>query len=187
MKLLKGVIMLFIYLFIDNTLLNKQNFYYNKIYNIKSEVCNNIYINKTPIINNNIINISNTLIKNNNIIENCHCIYINKIIEDINIYNILIYIYNKIIIFLGNILIMFIFIKTEDIKTKNLIFNKISLKINYDINLDICAICYTNYKLNSKIRKIIKCKHIYHEDCLKEWIIEYNKKTCPLCRCNIFL
>jgi len=186
MKLLKGIIIFFIYLFIDNSLLNKQNFYHDKIYNIKSEVCNNIYLNKTPIINNTNINISYALINNNNIIENCHCVYIYKIKQDINIYNIFIYIYNKIIIFLVNILIIFIFIKTEDIKNKNLIFNQISLKINYDINLDVCAICYTDYKLNSKIRKIIKCNHNYHEHCIKEWIIEYNNKTCPLCRCNIF-
>ena len=129
MKLLKSVIIFFIYLFIDNTLLNKETFYYNKIYNIKSEVCNNIYINKTPIINNTNINISYALIKNDNIIANCHCVYIYKMNEEFNIYKILIYIYNKIIIFLENILIMFILIKIEDIKHKNLIFNKISLHL----------------------------------------------------------
>ena len=42
MNLIKGVLLFFVYLFIDNTLLSKDTIYYNKMYNIKSNVCNNI-------------------------------------------------------------------------------------------------------------------------------------------------
>jgi hypothetical protein len=45
MNLIKGVILFFVYLLVDNTLLTKDTIYYNKIYNIKSKVCNNIYLN----------------------------------------------------------------------------------------------------------------------------------------------
>jgi len=173
-----------IYLFLDNNLLNKDIFYNNKIYNIKLDVCNNIHLNKSPIICNNFhtINTFNTLNKFNNTVENCQCIYSYKIKQEISLYKILIYTGNKIIIFCGMNLIIFIFLKTQDIKNKNLIFNQITMKINYDFNLDKCSICYNIYKFNTKICKIRKCNHIYHEDCIKEWIIEYNNRTCPLCR-----
>ena len=173
-----------IYLFIDNNLLyknsmNSKNIMNSKIYNIKLDVCNNIHLNRSPIIYNN-LNPFYTI--NNNTIENCKCIYTYKIKQEISLYNILLYTSNKIIIFTGINLIIFIFLKTQDIKKKNLIFNQITTKIYYDSNLDICSICYNTYNFNTKICKIIKCNHIYHEDCIKEWIIEYNKKTCPLCR-----
>lgn len=177
------LIYFFIYLFLDNILLNKnimnsKNIMNRKIYNTKIDVCNNIHLNRSPIIYNNL----NPIYIINNTIENCKCIYTYKIKQEISLYNILIYTSNKIIIFSGINLIVFIFLKTQDIKKKNLIFNKIILKINYNSNLDICSICYNTYNFNTRICKIIKCNHIYHEDCIKEWIIEYNNKTCPLCR-----
>ena len=192
MNLIKRVIIFFIYLLIDYNLLNKDKIYYNKIYNIKSNVCNNIYLNISPIINNSYLNIlpitnnSYDIKKHNNIMKNCQCIYTYKIKKTVHIIRLFIYIYDKLLIFLGNSLIILIFMKNQEIKNKMLILNKITKKVNYDINFDDCSICYIDYKFNSKIRKIIKCSHIYHEDCIKQWIIEYNNKTCPLCRCDVF-
>ena len=171
------LIYLLIYLFIDNNLLNKNIIFNNKINNIKINVCNNIHLNRSPIDNN-----LNLFYTNNNTIENCQCIYTYKIKPEISLYKILIYTSNKIIIFFIINLIIFIFLKNQDIKKKNLIFNQITTRLNYDTNFDECSICYNPYKFNTKICKIIKCNHIYHEDCIKEWIIEYNNRTCPLCR-----
>jgi hypothetical protein len=171
------LIYLLIYLFIDNNLLNKNIIFNNKINNIKINVCNNIHLNRSPIDNN-----LNLFYKNNNTIENCQCIYTYKIKPEISLYKILIYTSNKIIIFFGINLIVFILLKIQDIKKKNLIFNQITMRISHDTNFDECSICYNTYKFNTKICKIIKCNHIYHEDCIKEWIIEYNNRTCPLCR-----
>jgi len=183
MNLIKSVILFFIYLFIDNTLLNKDTIYYNKIYKIKSNISlieNNSYLNLLPFTNN-----SYHLKKNNNIVKFYQCVYTYKIKKEINIKYLFIYIYNKLLIFLGHNLMIFLFIKNQEIKNETLILNQITKRVNYDINFDECSICYTNYKFYSRIRKIIKCPHIYHEDCIKKWIIEYNNKTCPLCRCTV--
>ena len=182
---MKLLIYFFIYLFIDNTFLNKDDVYNNKVYNVKSYVCNDMYLNISPISYNN-LNIAYNPIKYNNTIEDCQCIYINKIKKEIRIYRVFLYIYSKIIIFSVNSIIVFIFIKIQDIKNKDLIINQITIRINYDINYNECSICYSSYKFNNKICKIIKCHHIYHENCINEWIIKYNNKTCPLCRSNIF-
>ena len=49
---------------------------------------------------------------------------------------------------------------------------------------DICTICQTNYDDseidNQLIVKIFKCGHIFHENCILEWLVRSN--TCPLCR-----
>jgi len=180
MNLIKSVILFFVYLFIDNTLFNKDTIYNNKIYYIKSNIYNNISQNLLPLTNNSYH------IENNNIIKYSQCVYTYKIKKEINIKYLFIYIYNKLLIFLGNNLIIFLFIKNQEIKNKKIILNQITKRVNYDTNFDECSICYTNYKFYSRIRKIIKCPHIYHEDCIKKWIIEYSNKTCPLCRCNVF-
>jgi hypothetical protein len=41
-----------------------------------------------------------------------------------------------------------------------------------------CAICFT--KIQAKMLYRLPCEHIFHEDCIKKWIIEQN--SCPLCR-----
>ena len=56
--------------------------------------------------------------------------------------------------------------------------NKIS---SYDINDNdkTCSICLEDFSQEKDIL-ILDCKHIYHSDCIIEWI---NKDTsCPLCR-----
>jgi hypothetical protein len=166
---IKGTILFIIYLFIDSSLLNKDYNLDNKMYNNKSVVCNNIFLNITPI-------------TNKNLLKNCNYIYKKDIIIN-NRFN---YILNKLLVFLGHIIIIFTYINNQKIQNKSLILNKITKKINFDNNFDECSICYTDYKFYTTIRKIIKCSHIYHEDCIKQWIIEYDNKTCPLCRCNVF-
>ena len=61
----------------------------------------------------------------------------------------------------------------------NLIIN-----IEYNTNLESCIICFEDFSLVKEICKLKICEHIYHKECIKEWITVYNKTTCPLCRKN---
>ena len=43
-----------------------------------------------------------------------------------------------------------------------------------------CAICLEEFKRNDIIKEFYKCKHIFHKDCLKNWLRRAN--VCPLCK-----
>ena len=43
-----------------------------------------------------------------------------------------------------------------------------------------CAICMTKFD-DEETLCVLKCKHIFHEDCIKEWLKDYSYK-CPVCR-----
>ena len=46
-----------------------------------------------------------------------------------------------------------------------------------------CNICLELVKISEKL-KILKCEHIYHENCLKPWLTIQSTK-CPVCRLNL--
>lgn len=46
---------------------------------------------------------------------------------------------------------------------------------------DKCPICLMNY--NKEGIKLVKCQHVFHNDCLNEWL-HYND-NCPLCRTSV--
>lgn len=46
-----------------------------------------------------------------------------------------------------------------------------------------CCICCNEYKNDSTVAKL-KCKHIFHNECIKTWF--NTNGTCPFCRCNVF-
>jgi len=187
-----------LYVFIG--FLNLLNLSYSRIIYIKPYMCNGIYSNITPIICYNYNLLINNIITNNipidyyyikniptNYIENIPTEYIHiSKKNNYSIYHIFSYCMNKIIIILLNSVIIYIYIKCRNIKNKKLIISRTIIRIDYNTNLDVCSICYDNYTYSSNIQKIIRCNHNYHEKCIKEWIITYGKKNCPLCRCNIF-
>jgi hypothetical protein len=43
-----------------------------------------------------------------------------------------------------------------------------------------CAICLEEFKRNDIIKEFYKCRHIFHKDCLKNWLKRSN--ACPLCK-----
>ncbi len=43
-----------------------------------------------------------------------------------------------------------------------------------------CAICLEKFKRNDIIKEFYKCRHIFHKDCLKNWLKRSN--ACPLCK-----
>ena len=55
--------------------------------------------------------------------------------------------------------------------------------LNEEIKEEDCVVCYDKY-YEDEICKL-KCNHIFHKKCLKTWIM--SKKTCPICRYNIFM
>jgi hypothetical protein len=50
---------------------------------------------------------------------------------------------------------------------------------------DNCSICLNEYTTQDIIRKLNVCSHIYHENCIDEWIGKFNNDTCPMCRANV--
>ena len=42
-----------------------------------------------------------------------------------------------------------------------------------------CSICMENIRLGSEAKKLPKCKHMYHVECIQEWF--KGKNTCPVC------
>lgn len=43
-----------------------------------------------------------------------------------------------------------------------------------------CSICLDDFKLG-EISVTLKCKHVYHKECIKNWLIKQSSK-CPTCR-----
>lgn len=46
-----------------------------------------------------------------------------------------------------------------------------------------CPICYDAISRESS--QMLKCKHMFHTECIGRWTGEMNKNTCPTCRCVI--
>jgi len=55
---------------------------------------------------------------------------------------------------------------------------------NSEKNNNQCSICLDEYK-NNDLVTILKCKHFFHDSCIKKWLL-YKSKFCPICRrsCN---
>ena len=45
-----------------------------------------------------------------------------------------------------------------------------------------CAICTSDFEIEEEIL-ILHCKHMYHTNCINEWIL--HKPNCPYCRCIV--
>ncbi|XP_078150741.1 E3 ubiquitin-protein ligase ATL31-like [Carex rostrata] len=44
-----------------------------------------------------------------------------------------------------------------------------------------CAVCLCEFKDDENIRLLPKCSHVFHTDCIDEWLSSH--VTCPVCRC----
>lgn len=54
--------------------------------------------------------------------------------------------------------------------------------ISKNLNTQVaCAICL----VESNVLHETKCKHLFHQKCIDEWINVYKNTTCPTCRCVI--
>ena len=59
-------------------------------------------------------------------------------------------------------------------------FKNIDNNLKDSSNINKCSICQDNYNDNDNV-KILKCKHIYHSDCIDNWLGNHSHK-CPYCR-----
>lgn len=46
-----------------------------------------------------------------------------------------------------------------------------------------CYICLVDFEVGDSYRKVMACKHIFHEDCLKAWLNK--ERSCPVCKTNL--
>lgn len=60
-------------------------------------------------------------------------------------------------------------------------FDNLTIYNKNDLEND-CHICLDKLLNNCNI--ILKCNHIFHKECLKEWLTK-NSTKCPMCRLNV--
>jgi len=65
----------------------------------------------------------------------------------------------------------------DTIKTKLIKIKQIYYKENDYLNSE-CPICYDIFKDNELLKEL-KCKHIFHKECLSQWLLNMN--SCPIC------
>jgi len=42
-----------------------------------------------------------------------------------------------------------------------------------------CSICFENFERHQKFKKLPKCPHEYHSECIDKWL--EGEKRCPIC------
>ncbi|KAJ9555719.1 hypothetical protein OSB04_010333 [Centaurea solstitialis] len=47
----------------------------------------------------------------------------------------------------------------------------------------MCCVCLGEFEMNEKLHQIPACQHVFHGDCIRNWI--HSNTTCPLCRCSV--
>ena len=57
------------------------------------------------------------------------------------------------------------------------------LRISDNDDASVCSICQNRILSQSIVREIQICHHIFHPECIDEWLIQHD--TCPVCRANI--
>ncbi|XP_057440101.1 uncharacterized protein LOC130731964 [Lotus japonicus] len=57
------------------------------------------------------------------------------------------------------------------------------VKLEEGAAMESCSICLTELGDGARAVSSTPCKHVFHQDCLVQWLIK--SPTCPLCRCAI--
>jgi len=47
-----------------------------------------------------------------------------------------------------------------------------------------CCVCLNQFELTTEVI-ILPCKHIFHEECIRDWLLE--RPICPMDRSNVLL
>ena len=67
--------------------------------------------------------------------------------------------------------------KNKVVKSKIEQINQVYYKDNKFNNFE-CSICFDSFKENELLKQL-NCSHIFHKECLSQWILNENK--CPIC------
>ena len=67
--------------------------------------------------------------------------------------------------------------KNDGIKNKIDNISQVYYKCNKYDNFE-CSICFDEFKENELLKQL-RCKHIFHKECLSQWLL--NEKKCPIC------
>jgi len=157
----------------------------NILYKSNSDICNNILefynLEKYPIDLDKVVEVCDEF--KIDLINN----YQNVIFNNINM------LASKIIKFFSNwILLAIIIIQINNLFNymfhvkKGISFDSILNEIKYNQSLDICSICHDSYEENiNNICELKSCKHIYHYECIKTWIVVNKHNNCPLCNKHV--
>lgn len=71
--------------------------------------------------------------------------------------------------------------KFEDINSINNYFgNEFDLNVLFNESNKTCSICLNEMKQTDKLRLMRNCEHIFHKDCIDNWLLI--KSNCPYCR-----
>ncbi|CAN4116949.1 unnamed protein product [Withania somnifera] len=46
-----------------------------------------------------------------------------------------------------------------------------------------CPVCLTAFVEGEEVRQLIKCKHMFHINCIDKWLC--SKSSCPVCRASV--
>ena len=65
----------------------------------------------------------------------------------------------------------------------SLLTSRTTLGVKTDDAESTCVICHNNIEKNSIYRKINQCEHMFHVQCIDEWL--QSNSTCPVCRLQI--
>eukprot|EP00814_Leptocylindrus_danicus_P011124 CAMPEP_0116027294 /NCGR_PEP_ID=MMETSP0321-20121206/14536_1 /TAXON_ID=163516 /ORGANISM="Leptocylindrus danicus var. danicus, Strain B650" /LENGTH=226 /DNA_ID=CAMNT_0003500607 /DNA_START=245 /DNA_END=925 /DNA_ORIENTATION=+ len=71
----------------------------------------------------------------------------------------------------------------EEMIQKALVVQKITPALSTMMKEQVCLICLSGYDLGENAcgaRDVADCVHIFHEECLQEWLIKHD--DCPCCR-----
>ncbi|KAI4183338.1 MAG: hypothetical protein L6R41_005450 [Letrouitia leprolyta] len=44
-----------------------------------------------------------------------------------------------------------------------------------------CLVCLCDYEIDEEVRRLNKCKHLFHRECIDQWLTT-GRNSCPLCR-----
>jgi len=57
---------------------------------------------------------------------------------------------------------------------------------DFDDDEDVCPICLDNFEIGDIVifsrHNHSSCSHVFHEDCLSQWLLEQRENECPICR-----
>lgn len=48
--------------------------------------------------------------------------------------------------------------------------------------METCAVCIDQFLINDIVR-YLPCKHLFHKNCIDQWLLE--NPTCPICKLNV--